>query len=281
MRQFILQSQIPKDNLIVLKSKDFRYLRQVLRSKTGDTLNVRTKEGILCNATVLKIDDKLHTVTLKICNENSAATNCEINNQNNTSDTEFWLFQFLPRPQKFEQIVRQATECGINKIIPVLGEYSEKSSASVLENQKKERIEKIIKEARQQSGSPVQTKVVSAVNLEDACKLWQKNLQNLGENQKSIALVLSEHNDCETSLFKIIETVENHKANEKSEVKSQNKGKSIKKIALAIGSEGGISLQEIQTLKKCGFIPIHFNVNILRCETAALYGIAAVQSMIL
>lgn len=281
MRQFILQNQIPKDNLIVLESKDFRYLRQVLRSKTGDTLNVRTKEGILCNATVLKIDDKSRTVTLKICNENSAATNCETNYQNNTSDTEFWLFQFLPRPQKFEQIVRQATECGINKIIPVLGEYSEKSSASVLENQKKERIEKIIKEARQQSGSPVQTKVVSAVNLEDACKLWQENLQNLGENQKSIALVLSEHNDCESSLFKIIENVENHKANEKSEVKSQNKEKSIKKIALAIGSEGGISLQEIQTLKKYGFIPIHFNVNILRCETAALYGIAAVQSMIL
>lgn len=281
MRQFILQSQIPKNNLIVLEAKDFRYLRQVLRSKTGDMLKVRTKEGILYNAVVLKIDDKSHTITLKICNENSAATNCETNNQNNTSDTEFWLFQFLPRPQKFEQIVRQATECGINEIIPVLGEYSEKSSASVLENSKKERIEKIIKEARQQSGSSVQTKVVSAVNLEDACKLWQKNLQNLGENQKSIALVLSEHNNCESSLLKIIQNVENHKVNEKSEVKSQNGKSPIKKIALAIGSEGGISLQEIQTLQKYDFIPIHFNVNILRCETAALYGIAAVQSMIL
>ena len=37
----------------------------------------------------------------------------------------------------------------------------------------------------------------------------------------------------------------------------------------------------MKTLEEKGlFEPIHFAVNILRCETAALYGIAAVQSEI-
>jgi 16S rRNA (uracil1498-N3)-methyltransferase len=55
----------------------------------------------------------------------------------------------------------------------------------------------------------------------------------------------------------------------------------IKKVAIVIGSEGGISPSEIQELSLNGFIPIHFDTNILRCETAALYGIAAVQCALL
>ena len=46
-------------------------------------------------------------------------------------------------------------------------------------------------------------------------------------------------------------------------------------------SKKTILKEEIEILQENGFFPVHFNVNILRCETAALYGIAAVQSMIL
>ena len=50
------------------------------------------------------------------------------------------------------------------------------------------------------------------------------------------------------------------------------------KIAVAVGAEGGISVQEISMMKESGFIPVHFDTNILRCETASLYGIAALQT---
>ena len=37
--------------------------------------------------------------------------------------------------------------------------------------------------------------------------------------------------------------------------------------------------EEVELLKTKGlFYPLHFSVNILRCETAALYGIAAIQT---
>ena len=80
-----------------------------------------------------------------------------------------------------------------------------------------------------------------------------------------VAFVLSERGDCDGNLRKVVEAAD---------------GK-IKRAAIAVGSEGGISPEEVKTLEEKGlFVPIHFAVNILRCETAALYGIAAVQNEI-
>lgn len=270
MRQFILENQSIKNNLITLEGKDFRYLRQVLRCKVGDMINVRHQNGNLLETTVAKIDEKAHVVILQVCGDISQSelqgTDFYANYLN--QKCEFFLFQFLPRPQKFEIIVRQATECGISTIIPILGEYSEESSAAILRGSKKERIEKIIKEARQQSGSPVQTKVLQPFSLNQACEFWQNEISSLKNEEKNLALVLSERKEKENSIANIL--------NRKEVAVS-----SIKKAALAVGSEGGISPAEVDILEKTHFEPIHFDVNILRCETAALYGIAAVQSAIL
>ena len=272
MRQFILEKQKIKNGLILLEGKDFRYLRQVLRVKTGDMVNVRLPEGTLQNSTVACIDDKAKIITLQLCAGTSEDYGNSVTRGVQSTEiegklpyTEYWLFQFLPRPQKFEQIVRQATECGVAVIVPVIGEYSEKSSAMALEGNKKERLERIVKEARQQSGSPVETKITPPLTLEKALELWE---QSDGKEAGSLGFVLSERDDCKDNLHNII----NQTLGKKGE---------IKKVAVCVGSEGGISPGEVAVLQEKGlFHPIHFAVNILRCETAALYGIAAVQSAI-
>lgn len=268
MRQFILENQKIKNGLVVLEGKDFRYLRQVLRVKVGDILNVRFKDGTLQQTTVAKIDENSKKITIQICGEAAETSETitrgvqadEINNV--LTDREYWLFQFLPKPQKFEQIVRQATECGVLKIIPIVGEYTEKSSVQSLQSSKKERLERVVKEARQQSGSAVPTEVLEPVTLEEALKLWEENVKSCGADECALGAVLSERTEDCIEYRQII----------------QNREK-IKKVAVAVGSEGGISPEEIKKLCEKGlFSPIHFAVNILRCETAALYGIAAVQS---
>lgn len=257
MRQLILDKNPDKAGLITIIGKDFRYLRQVLRVKVGDMINLRLPNGTLQNSTVSVIDDKAKKVVLQIC----ANTNLEtitrgvqadsIQEELSANSTEYTLFQFIPKPQKFEQIVRQATECGVKTIVPVIGEYSEKSSIASLQGAKKERLERIIKEARQQSGSPIDTVVVEPVSLEDAIEKYKMD----------VSFVLSERQDGDKTIREIL---------------SDNE--SAEKIGIACGSEGGISPEEIDFLCKKGlFYPIHFSVNILRCETAALYGIAAVQ----
>ena len=275
MRQFIVEKGKEKNGLIQLDGKDYRYLRQVLRVRAGDMISVRLPGGDLKNATVAVVDENARRVTLQVCADTGrtitrgvqageidvAAGNGPAVGVNGAAAVEYWLFQFVPRPQKFELIVRQATECGVAVIVPVMGEFSEKSSAQALAGAKRERLERIIKEARQQSGSPVDTKVLEPVSLEKAIELWSE-VCGAGE---AVAFVLSERDDCSGNL--------------RATVQKSGGITNIKKAAIAVGSEGGISPAEVQLLEEKGlFVPIHFAVNILRCETAALYGIAAVQS---
>ena len=263
MRQFIVENKQIRDGLIQLEGKDYRYLRQVLRARSGDMISVRLPDGSLNNATVAKIDESTRRITLQLCagtgetitrgvqaDEIEAGTD----HASGMGGVEYWLFQFLPRPQKFELIVRQATECGVSVIVPVVGEYTEKSSAQALMGAKKERLQKIVREARQQSGSPVDTKVLEPMSLEKAIEMWQGD----------VAFVLSERDDCDGNLRAAVQ-----------------KTSGIKRAAIAVGSEGGISPDEVRLLEEKGlFVPVHFAVNILRCETAALYGIAALQNEI-
>ena len=265
MRQFIVSSVPDKNGIISVSGKDFRYLRQVLRVKIGDMINVRLSDGTLSNTTVCNILENQKQIQLQICQKGSADESVtrgvqaeQISSAN--SSIEYWLFQFIPKASKMEQIIRQATECGIKNIVPVIGEYSQKNNVLAMESSKKDRFLRIVREARQQSGSPVETTILDAVSLKEAISLW--NEETLADGEKA-AVVLWEC--CEQT-----KTV--HEVLSKSD---------IKKVAIVIGSEGGISPSEIQELSLNGFIPIHFDTNILRCETAALYGIAAVQCALL
>lgn len=262
MRQFIVEKGKEKNGLIQLDGKDYRYLRQVLRVRAGDMISVRLPSGDLKNATVAAIDESARRVTLQICADTGRSITRGVQAGEVEGDiVEYWLFQFLPRPQKFELIVRQSTECGVAVIVPVVGDFSEKSSSQALQGAKKERLERIIKEARQQSGSPIDTKVLEPVSLEKAIELWNEACGACD----AVAFVLSERDDCSGNL--------------RATVQKAGGIEKIKKAAIAVGSEGGISPEEVKLLEEKGlFVPVHFAVNILRCETAALYGIAAVQS---
>ena len=229
MRQFIVEKSQIKNGLIQLEGKDYRYFRQVLRVRAGDMVSVRLPDGSLSNATVAKIDETSRCLTLQLCADTGKTITRGVQAEELTGGAvsangalmvEYWLFQFLPRPQKFEQIVRQATECGVKTIVPVIGEYSEKSSLLALQGTKKDRLEKIIREARQQSGSPVETVVTEAMTLGEA----------LGRYERDVAFVLYERQVDEGA-----STAELLKTNPQA-----------KKIGIACGCEGGISPNEIE-----------------------------------
>ncbi|MBQ4379428.1 MAG: 16S rRNA (uracil(1498)-N(3))-methyltransferase [Treponema sp.] len=269
MRQYIAQKNLDSQGLLTIIGKDYRYLHNVLRLLAGDMIYVRLPSGELAPMTVCKIDEPAKKIILQVCNlsENGekALSEDEIfekgeNLPSFRGETEFFLFMAVPKSAKFDQIVRQATECGISRIIPVQTEFSQKGSEKM--NFRSERFERIIKEARQQSGSPVDTVISECMNLKSACEFWESEIQNLKEEEK-LAVVLYERND---------ETVTVREACEKKQ--------NLKKLALFCGSEGGLSPEEVKKLCGAGFKAVHLKTNILRCETAALYGISALQSIL-
>lgn len=295
MRQFISEQEPDKDGILKITGKDFRYLRQVLRIKSGDMIQVRIPGGKLVNTTACRIDEGKRNITLQICapcgkNSQLGADNQQnpknphnpdnlknphgvdavsVQNENESSlGTEYFLIQFVPKPSKMEQIARQAAECGIKYIIPVAGEYSQSSSVKAFESKgtKSERISKIIREARQQSGSPVESEVTEILSLEKAVEFWNEKskAESAAENER-IAIALWERNEKTIGFPELYEEI-------------AKKKKKIKYAAIAVGSEGGISPSEIELLKSAGFKTVHIQGNILRCETAAVYGIASLKT---
>ena len=257
MRQLIIEKNQDKNGLVIIDGKDFHYLRQVLRVKAGDMVKLRLSDRELYNSTVAKIDDSAKKITLQICAETQTPIIENVTPQ--STAPEYTLFQFIPKPQKLELIVRQATECGVKNIVPVISEYAEKGSIAALAGGKKERLERIVREARQQSGSPVDTTIFDPVTVEQAIEIWNKIKEQ--KDGDAAGYVLSER------------TVE--------EPFGRFKDKPPAAVCIVCGNEGGISPDELGLLtKKALLYPVHFSVNILRCETAALYGIAAVQTAI-
>ena len=259
MRQFIFNGKTEKNGSIIVSGKDYRYLMTVLRLKINDRIDVRLKNGELVLMEISSCNGKNGILT-PIAREKEA-TGQGVSAFSVESQTalvhskEFWLFQFMPKPQKMDLIIRQATECGVSVIVPIVGDFSVNQDGKG----RLERFERIIKEARQQSGSPISTKVLEPVSVEKAVALWNTETSK----GKTKAFILHEDGEQAKDL--------------KSLLKSEEEPE---KIALAVGCEGGFSPKEFEILKQADFLPLHFNTNVLRAETAALYGIAVLQQLL-
>lgn len=270
MRQFISSVPPDKDGLFYVSGKDYRYLRQVLRLKCGDMLSVRLPGGELCSTTVCSADDTKKAAVLQLCSAAGALCGSRDAVRGVKAEeisaayfsVDYYLFQYIAKPAKMELIVRQAAECGVKYIVPVIGAFSQKANVAAMSGSRSERFARIIREARQQSGSPVETQLLPPVDTEEAAVFWNERSGKTDGNkgEESAAVVLWERSEHTKPLKEVVAD------------------RNIQKMAVAVGCEGGISAAEIQVLCGGGFVPVHFETNILRCETAALYGIAAVQS---
>ncbi len=260
MRQLLLPALPDERGEILLSGSDYHYLIQVLRLREGSLVEARCVDGTLLFFKISLIRRKARELTLQVTAQEKRAIPATAGaNQGSLADIppEFprlVLLQWILKGSRMDQVVRQATETGVAVIIPVSGERSLAREPDAVGGGKSSRWERVVREARQQSGSPVSTKITNPMTLEAAVAYWQ----TLVEDQNATALVLTEAPLARKTLHEYL--VSNSGA-----------------VALAVGPEGGMSEQEIRTLETAGFSPLHFRTNILRAETAALYGIAAIQ----
>ncbi|WP_407398331.1 RsmE family RNA methyltransferase [Treponema sp.] len=261
MRQFVADCGLEKGCLYV-EGKKFRYLNSVLRVEEGDMIDVRLPGGTLQPMTIAKIDRNARKIVMQVAGVEVSDDSFGVHARAAGSELfpyELWLFQFVAKPPKMDLIIRQAVECGVAKIVPVEGIFCQKGN---LESARKksggddDRWQRIVTEAREQSGSPVETEIHPCVTVEEVCRMAESF-----DGEKA-GVVLYERSE-ETLSMK--EALGSHA--------------DAKKIFLVVGAEGGISPEEIDLLKKSGFYAVHIKTNILRCETAALYGAAAVQTV--
>lgn len=270
MRQLVLPVPPDRNGLVILESREYRYLVQVLRTAAGDVLEVRLPDGSLRSMLVASVDRKQKTVTLSSVGAlaqsgaDDTARAAEIPVSPGVSMPppaslppdfpRMVLFQWVLKGPKMDQVIRQATETGVVLIVPVAGDRCLSRDADAVGSGKTERWDRIVREARQQSGSPIPTRVAEPVSVADVPALWR----GLSAGSTAAALVFTEAPLARKSLHEYLVN-------------------GVGLAALAIGPEGGMSARELDLLASAGFSSVHFRTNILRAETAAIYALAAVQ----
>jgi 16S rRNA (uracil1498-N3)-methyltransferase len=252
MKQFILSKDVDKDDIVRLKGDDYHYLVNVRRLATGEFFPALLPDGKETLVQVLSIERGVLTGK---CN----VTEIFANRQENFLPPVI-LFQALPKGDKMDLIVRQAAEGGITEIVPFTSEFSV-ANKSAEKGQKFLRWERIIKEARQQSGSRTATTLHQPLTKDELFDYWKK----LREKNTSNSLGLLFHHQ---------------KGLEQNSLHSYlNSVPSI--IAFAIGPEGGFSDKEVTLFLENGFRQFTIGDTVLRTETAALYCAAAIRILLL
>jgi 16S rRNA (uracil1498-N3)-methyltransferase len=250
MKQFILPSPPDSQGVVRLSGKDFHYLVRVRRLKEGAVLNALLPTGEEVRVLVQSLAGGCLTgdcLPTKLVDE--------------TSLPPIILFQALPKGAKLDLIVRQAAEGGIAEIRPFVSDYSIPKGAADGTG-RVERWRRIIREARQQSGSSIATEIAAPGTVESLLEYWE-TLKGRGKRPLGIIF----HQDRTGPLV--------------------NGGfhgylcSDPDLVVLAVGPEGGFSPEEVSRFLAAGFKPLIIGNTILRTETAALYAAAAVRIILL
>lgn len=208
-----------------LEGDDARHAAKSLRVRIGEELTVSDTKGRDYRCAVSNI--LLEKVELDIL---------EVK-QNETEPNVFvTLYQCLTKGDKMELIVRQAVECGVSRIVPVLSEncVSRPDEKSLVK--KTERWQRIADEAAGQSGRGILPEVSHMMTLKQ---------------------VADELKEVDKAFFFY----------ELGGAPMQN-NEGLKTAAVIIGPEGGFSPDEALMLEQNGAVVTTLGPRILRAETA-------------
>lgn len=223
-----------RDRSVIIQGGDVNHIRNVLRMKPGEELNVSNGQ-----------DGKEYRCAIEAFEEDRVICQLRFVKEDNVElSSRIYLFQALPKADKMELIVQKAVELGVYRIIPVaakrcVAKLDEKKAASRIA-----RWQSIARSAAKQSRRGVIPEVAGVMDFSQAVK---------------------QASDMDVRLipYELAEGMEKTREMIDSLTGGQD-------IALFIGPEGGFEESEIQLAMESGIIPITLGRRILRTETAGL-----------
>ena len=241
MRLYLIPDNYDNSGKLVLTGDQYHYLVRVLRYRKDFEFEGRDKSGKGYRLRVKEIFEDRSVLEI----EDSPITGIVL--------PEIILYQCICKGRKMDQIIRQATETGVSRIVPVASDFSVGRIVSGSSG-KSDRWSKIVKEAIQQSGSMVNTRIDTAVTIDD--------LPIIDTGIGTGLFFHQENPDTPVPLHEYLST-------------------GFMQISIVVGSEGGLSQREISILNGYNYNPVYLKTNILRAETAALYAVGAVQTILM
>ncbi len=248
MKQFLLPGRYAGEERLTLHGGDFRHLIVVRRLAPGAELPARDLAGASYLMRIVSVGARDCLVALTPQPAGGKAADGAPPTR--TTGTRIVLLQCLPKGRKIDLIVRQATEAGVARIVPLESEHSVVRPGN--RDGRAERLMRIAREAVQQSGTPT-------VPVIDEPRSFS-SLFEAGEDWGT-GLVFHEKPVAGRTLHQILA------------------GRPAT-VSVLIGPEGGLSDAELTRATGAGFQPVHFDTGILRVETAATFALGAVMTIL-
>ena len=157
--------------------------------------------------------------------------------------------------ERFEWFLEKACEIGVDRIVPLIGEHSERKVY------KTERARKILVSAAKQSLKAAVPVIDEPVSVKDFLKEERPGI-------KCIAYCFEDQTDLRQSINEVLASVPTAAA-------SNGDGSPLPEIVVMIGPEGDFSPEEARAAREAGFLPVHFGPSRMRTETAALFAVSA------
>ena len=241
MPRFFIRANQIEDGIVTLLGDDAHHISRSLRMAAGECITVcdMQKNEYECELTDFLPDRVLAKIL-----------------ETRKSDTEppyyAHVFQALPKGDKLDSVIQKAVECGASEITTFESERCIVRAKGENESKKVERRQRITLEAAKQSGRGIVPAVNPTVSFAEMCRRAA---------DADIALFCYEGDGTEPLPSALKKTV--------AKLDKENPT-----IALIIGSEGGFSLAEAETICKMGILPVGLGKRILRTETAASFALA-------
>jgi len=221
----------------VLDEASSRYLVKVLRLVEGSRFLGFDPQGTQYEMVLKKTESRQVVATVLSKKETTTA-----------STTFIALAQSLPKASKMDSILRQGTEVGVNRFIPLVTQRSVSRPEISQYEHKGERWNKILVEACRQCGR-------NDVPQLDPVTDWEKGLGLFSQ----FDLVLLPYEKEAPTLKTVLESKD-----------------SARRILILVGPEGGWSAEEVRQAEDKGASAVHLPTPILRTETAGI----AIVSMV-
>lgn len=234
MYQFFVSPEQIQGNRIIISGKDVNHIKNVLRMKTGEEINVKTgMDGKEYRCGILEFTEDEVICELYFIKEEDVELPIKV-----------YLFQGLPKSDKMEWIIQKAVELGVYEIIPVA---SKRAVVKLDEKKAKSKVVRwqgISEAAAKQSKRAVIPQVTLPMSFREALAYCRDM------DVKLIPYELAKNME---QTRKAIEGIEKNQS-----------------IAVFIGPEGGFAEEEIKEAKEAGMLPITLGKRILRTETAGM-----------
>jgi 16S rRNA (uracil1498-N3)-methyltransferase len=238
MYSFFVQPEQIFEKEIKIIGKDVNHIKNVLRMKVGEKININNGQDSLdYQCEIFAFDEEEVQCHILYCQENDLELQAKIT-----------LFQGLPKSDKMELIIQKCVELGAYEFVPVataraVVKLDEKKAKS-----KVKRWQAISEAAAKQS----KRKIIPEVKL--PCS-YQEAISRAKEFDK--ILIPYELKKGMQDTKEIIESI-----------------KPGESVGVFIGPEGGFSENEIKMATQIGAIPISLGKRILRTETAGFTTLA-------